>query len=107
MKGSAKSLATLLSVLLLTMPKVEAIFFFQDLKPANYRKGDMLDIHVGNLYSKTSANVYSFQKLDFCEPASREETARKSPVGLSSRDETIYESPYLVSNSSYSYQKLT
>ena len=52
------SAASLLLTLLLSavVPTTEAIFFFQDLKPASYRMGDLIDVHVGQLHSETSAN---------------------------------------------------
>ena len=35
----------------LAYDKAEAIFFFQDMRPASYQEGEVLDIHVGQLFS--------------------------------------------------------
>ena len=43
-----------------------AIFFFQDMKPQSYKDNDILDLHVGELWSKKSSITYDYYDLPWC-----------------------------------------
>lgn len=47
--------------------ETSAIFFFQDMKPKAYRKNEMLDIHVGQLWNDRSALPFDYYKLHWCK----------------------------------------
>ena len=60
-------------------------FFFEDLKPKSYRNGDVLDIHVGQLWSTHISVNYDFYTLDWCKREDIQDEGGKAE-GLTLRD---------------------
>ena len=66
------------------------------MKPASYQEGDVLDIHVGQLFSSQNSVPFDFYALNWCESSSGREYDPEA-VGLSLGDAEITESAMEVS----------
>ena len=71
--------------------------FLQHLKPNSFLKGDVLNIHVGQLISRKSNYPMDFYKLAWCDSTAGDSYAEDS-IGVTMRDKKITESPYQVSS---------
>ena len=76
-----------------------AIFFFQDMKPKSYKRGDVLDIHAGQLWTAKSSVQFDYYKLDWC-PSTKGHEYDPATVGVALRDVEITETPLSVSAAS-------
>ena len=74
-----------------------------------YKEADVLDLQVGELWSKKSSITYDYYDLPWCnkkENFSSTETENEA-VGLSLREDETQASPYEVSHQKLNAQRLT
>ena len=64
--------------------------------PRTFENGEILDIHVGQLWNDKSALPFDFYKLHWC-PNRKGDGYDPNTIGVSLRDTKIIESPYEVS----------
>ena len=72
---------------------VNAIFFFSDMKPKNYKDNEKIDIFVGQLWSDSSSLPFDFYKLHWC-PSTAGHEYDPATVGVALRDIELSESPW-------------
>lgn len=68
-------------------------YWFHDITPRSYHKGEILDIHAGQLFSQKSAYPFDFYKLAWC-PNTKGVEWDPDSVGKAIRDVELVESPY-------------
>lgn len=66
---------------------------FLPLQPNSFKKGDILDVHAGQLFSRRRAMPFDFYKLAWCDSTAGH-AYDPDTVGVTMRDTKIIESPY-------------
>ena len=60
------------------------------MRPASYQEGNVLDIHVGQLFSNSSSIEFDFYTLNWCEKSAfNHDKTEPEAEGLSMRDMEI------------------
>ena len=100
-----RTVLTLVTVLVFLGQTVRSNFL-SSIKPKQYKKGDKVDILVGQLFSPRSTYPFDWYKLAWCD-SSKGHSYDPATVGVTMRDTVISESPFVVSKDCQSFLGLT